>query len=875
GKRLEDDAWEAAQMLELKSLCKRINEDALLRQATTLNSGVKCFFDTTDSLGRSRMGGMHIHKRIQFENGNSWLARILRYNFTSFCDEMTNAILVSECATLKWLEEKGVPAPRLHGYGKRNDLENDVGVAYMLIDELPGRPLCYFEPSEQQLRKIYSQYADILCTVSRHPFYQIGSLAMDPAGGENFIIGPISGDRTGTLCLTGPFTNAKQYYSAWAEEYLRLIFEGQLFAQYPVNAYLVTKYLLQLATSGKFNSFEEVLDDGPFFLKHMDDKGDHILVDDEFNITGIIDWTFARIVPVYEAMGPSLVTANMNDIYNGTPGLSNHDKLVADAMLTKDTNLARFLSSSDVVRRLTFALDIGSSISWDDALDLLRGIFATVTQNNDCFTWDRWRDDRLAEWAEDEQLTLLLKREALSCAAISSQMTPRFGTCSSEGCAKPIIRGSDCMICKLHHCTKHHSALYHNCPEVAELEEESWKKIMDDEVSALLQEVNTIELTRIASELNKGEHCAFRPNEHIGDGSMMGCANYHASILFDSGEEWLVRIPRTSGNALPASLVEYLVASEYATLKFLESTNVPAPKAFGYGLVSDTLNNVGVNYLLMERLPGKPYREYIANESQKESVLLQLSHILIEMSNYPFPKAGSLLVENGEVRISAVASNRFVILDRYGPYNDAVEYFSSITDQYLDLIADGQIYPEYPREAFLFYQTLRRHIPDLFNKNNADTYSDFFLKHVDDKGDHILVDENYNITGVIDWQFARVVPACEAFGPSLVTADLNALYTGQAGLTSADRLLVHAFQEQGKHELAEYARESDLARRFHFGLASGLKREDICEILRGLIISFGAPSNIDIENWMGKEAVRYFDDPLWLRIEALELERNT
>lgn len=33
------------------------------------------------------------------------------------------------------------------------------------------------------------------------------------------------------------------------------------------------------------------------------------------------------------------------------------------------------------------------------------------------------------------------------------------------------------------------------------------------------------------------------------------------------------------------------------------------------------------------------------------------------------------------------------------------------------------------------------------------------------KGTHLLIDENYNITGIIDWQFARIVPVCEAFGP--------------------------------------------------------------------------------------------------------------
>jgi hypothetical protein len=46
-------------------------------------------------------------------------------------------------------------------------------------------------------------------------------------------------------------------------------------------------------------------------------------------------------------------------------------------------------------------------------------------------------------------------------------------------------------------------------------------------------------------------------------------------------------------------MVEYFIASEYATLEFVEFTKVPAPKVFGYGLASEK-DNVGVSYLLME-----------------------------------------------------------------------------------------------------------------------------------------------------------------------------------------------------------------------------------------------------------------------------------
>jgi hypothetical protein len=45
-------------------------------------------------------------------------------------------------------------------------------------------------------------------------------------------------------------------------------------------------------------------------------------------------------------------------------------------------------------------------------------------------------------------------------------------------------------------------------------------------------------------------------------------------------------------------------------------------------------------------------------------------------------------------------------------------------------------------------------------------------KYVDDKGDHLMVDDKLNVIGIIDWQMARIVPANKAFRPSLVTAEM-------------------------------------------------------------------------------------------------------
>lgn len=114
----------------------------------------------------------------------------------------------AECATLKWLENIDVPSPKLHDYSLRNDRHNNVGVAYMLIDELPGIPLLHKRPSVQELRRVYDGYAKILSTLQGFPFHYIGCLAFPPDGGIH--VRPIVGDSMGIFPKMGPFCNARE-----------------------------------------------------------------------------------------------------------------------------------------------------------------------------------------------------------------------------------------------------------------------------------------------------------------------------------------------------------------------------------------------------------------------------------------------------------------------------------------------------------------------------------------------------------------------------------------------------------------------------------------------------------------------------------------
>ncbi|RMZ81076.1 hypothetical protein DV738_g2395, partial [Chaetothyriales sp. CBS 135597] len=344
-----------------------------------------------------------------------------------------------------------------------------------------------------------------------------------------------------------------------------------------------------------------------------------------------------------------------------------------------------------------------------------------------------------------------------------------------------------------------------------DLDDAAYNALIVAEIGRLRAQINDQAVCELASSLNDGKPCIVEyPSKAVGQGgALMGCANYHARIRFGDGSpsSWLMRVPRVSGFAvgLPVSLAEYLIRSEYATLKFLESTAVPAPRAFSFGIPSEgTDHGIGVCFLLMEELPGKPWDGRQGGDDATK-IWKGLAEIYVELEKHPFTKAG------------------FVCLYPYGPFETSLAYYTAWAEQYLALIADGQLYPQFPIEAYLVYRFLQDNATQLSSDSDSES-EQFFLKHVDDKGDHLMVDENLNITGIIDWQMARVVPRREAFALSLVSADMRALCEGNVSLSTQDVALRNALREkeEGVGRLASHMGDEKV-RRFFWGL--GLEPE--------------------------------------------------
>lgn len=101
----------------------------------------------------------------------------------------------------------------------------------------------------------------------------------------------------------------------------------------------------------------------------------------------------------------------------------------------------------------------------------------------------------------------------------------------------------------------------------------------------------------------------------------------------------------------------------------------------------------------------------------------------------------------------------------------------------------------------------------------------FFLKHFDDKGDHILVDADSNITGIIDWEFASAEPKALAFSTPCMLWPVGNFYDGKNELSAEEIEFAEIFEARGRGDMGKIVRESRKMQRFTFFNGGGVSRD--------------------------------------------------
>lgn len=405
------DAYDAAKKVHLDALLAEINFDALTSVASKVRKGIPCRLPALDSdLGQavsSQTGGQNCHLDVVFNDGVTWIARIRLRDPTLPPQPVQDYIFLSEVATLEFLAETAVPSPHVYHYQLESSPENLVGPSFVLMEKMAGTPLDWNEANPEQRTKVMQQLVDVFLELEKHPFELTGSIVHPRGKTGGFAQVPLFETPEKTL---GPFAKLEAAYPAMIHQQLNTIGNKEV-TDLPVDNYLAFHWRLSVLSSLTSSDANE----GPFYLKHYDDKGDHILVDEDYNITGVIDWEFASTEAKDLAFSSPCMMWPVGDYYDGVNQLSEEEVQFAHLFERRGRkDLCDIVLNGRRWQRFLFFL--GGGVARDEAEfeSLFQGLqksFA-IGDEQTVSPYHEWKAEAINQYSkEDPSLQRLLRQE--------------------------------------------------------------------------------------------------------------------------------------------------------------------------------------------------------------------------------------------------------------------------------------------------------------------------------------------------------------------------------------------------------------------------------------------------------------------------------
>jgi hypothetical protein len=202
-----------------------------------------------------------------------------------------------------------------------------------------------------------------------------------------------------------------------------------------------------------------------------------------------------------------------------------------------------------------------------------------------------------------------------------------------------------------------------------------------------------------------------------------------------------------------------------------EHTSIPVPKIHHWDGTS--ANELGRPYVIMDAVKGNSLLELadagsklLATDNLMASFIDQWAKYNAELAAHQFESIGSLRWdESGDVILDKLSSRTTRMLigcklqnELQGPFNSVPEYLLSTSElKMLAVAATAQSSAELQTQ-FLRSKLVESLLP--YFLDNELSKGPFILTHGDLDLHHILVDETrgYQITGIIDWDYAAVLP---------------------------------------------------------------------------------------------------------------------
>ncbi|TQV97811.1 hypothetical protein V2A60_006466 [Cordyceps javanica] len=276
-------------------------EDALCEYASSLRGGVACVVAADFAAGSH-----HMVRKLCFEDGVEWVARMRLppiWGDEELSSRAISAAMSSELAAMAFVRQNtDVQVPIVHGYNL--DIDNRVGSAFVLMEYVPGSTadvVSRMYPGDHRgsipthfREKFWRQLAGIMVRLAAVRLPMIGSIYREGSSPGAFTAGPL------VETLSGPYGSAAAFYRDFAPRLGRRLGNGQ--AGEEGQAALLQGFA-RVATSsfvpetGAEEEEEHKESRGGFGLANYGLSPSNVLVDAEFNVLAVIDWSAVVALP--------------------------------------------------------------------------------------------------------------------------------------------------------------------------------------------------------------------------------------------------------------------------------------------------------------------------------------------------------------------------------------------------------------------------------------------------------------------------------------------------------------------------------------------------------------------------------------------------
>ncbi|CAG9993120.1 unnamed protein product [Clonostachys byssicola] len=338
---------------------------------------------------RFTYGSHHVVIEVAFSDQVYWLARIRHSPIDDAQSEAHATDMLSEIATMKTLKSQTtVPVPCVFAFSTSS--QNEFGFPYTLMEALPGKTLggVLAKNIPPQFRpKVASQFAEILFQLENLSFDTLGRISCGQNCDQSPEIIPVDPD-----ACRQPSTSLEWFYNERQRK------NKLAMAQHVGDKQWISACWILKAAISHIISEDRVY--GPFPLCHPDLHYGNILFDEDYNITGIIDWDGAQTVPLerlavspefitFPGLSPEenqdtidfreLVVAHLRDLESPIRTRSGNSIFLSDILGTKAAEITHRCTYSFPHRtiydaRLVAALMYGPSISWEQLVDAYGGM---------------------------------------------------------------------------------------------------------------------------------------------------------------------------------------------------------------------------------------------------------------------------------------------------------------------------------------------------------------------------------------------------------------------------------------------------------------------------------------------------------------------